>query len=506
MIKSDNNLIRAVSFNARNEIADKEFFDMLSQQGIEQYDPRLVPVRQILNSLKTDKSGVRKIDQKTLTRLLGEKRLLQQTIRKQQIIPDFSGFTATLDHIFNHVKKVRGGEVANYIPQLASVAPDLYALSICTIDGQVYSLGDHTTKFSLQSTNKPINYALALEELGEETVHRHVGKEPSGVSFNALTLNARGLPHNPLINAGAIMCSSLIQRQMAAAEKFDFILDVWQKLNGIDRPTFNNSMYLSEKSSADRNFALAYFMRENGAFPPNTNVEKVLDFYFQCCAIESNTDMLARAAATFANSGVNPFTNEKVLAPETVKKCLSMMHSCGMYDYSGEFSFRIGLPAKSGVSGAIWMVIPNLMGIAIYSPGLDECGNSLRGIKVAEELVSHFNFHHYDSLKVENAQKQDPRRKKYETKVNAVMSLVFAASAGDLDEMRRLHAVGVDLNESDYDGRTALHLAAAENQTEAVKYLLKNGAHRDPVDRWGATPLDDAKRARHKDIIALLEK
>ena len=180
------------------------------------------------------------------------------------------------------------------------------------------------------------------------------------------------------------------------------------------------------------------------------------------------------------------------------------MYSCGMYEYSGEFAFSIGIPAKSGVSGAIWLVIPNVMGIRIYAPNLAVNGNSIKGIAFAKELLRRYNFHNYDSLNFEMQNKKDPRRKKYETKTQEIMSLIFAASAGDLDEIRRFHSIGLDLNQGDYDGRTALHLAAAENQLEVVQYLITNGANTTPKDRWGKTPLSDAKKGKYNSIIEIL--
>lgn len=503
MIK-ETNFAALFDLNGDNKISEEAFFSLLRINGIKPFDPRLADVNEIIRSIKPDSSGVRNLDKKVLENILHEKKLIQQTLTHQNIIPNFPEFTQSVRAIYEKVKKNKTGETASYIPQLASVDPDLFSISICTIDGQVCSMGDAKHKFSIQSTHKPINYALALEEHGEEYVHSHIGKEPSGVSFNAITLNQEKLPHNPLINAGAIMSASLVRRDLDQASRFDYMLSIWERLNGIARPTYHNSVYLSEKNTADRNFALAYFMRENNAFPENTNVREALDFYFQCCSIEGDSNMLANVAATFANSGVNPFTNDRIFHPDTVKKCLSVMYSCGMYDYSGEFSFGIGLPAKSGVSGAVWIVVPNLMGIAIYSPRLDQNGNSVRGIEVAEELVKEFNFHNYDSLKIEDSTKKDPRLHKYESKANAILSLIFAASGGDMDEIRRLHAVGVDLNESDYDGRTPLHLAAAENQVEVVKYLLENGANKTAKDRWGATPIKDAKKTKNTDLVSLL--
>ncbi len=430
---------------------------------------------------------------------------VRKSLKGELILPDFEGFRNDISEIYEMVRQNNAGAVASYIPQLATVDPKLFAVSLCTVDGQEVSFGDHQTKFSLQSTHKPINYAIALEELGAEEVHQHIGKEPSGASFNELTLNRLGLPHNPLINAGAIMCAALIMRDLQAADKFERLQAIHERLHAYGRPSFNNSIYLSERETADRNYALAYFMRENGAFPGGTDIPSVMDFYFQCCSMESTSKQMARIAATYANSGINPFTNERVFGSQTVKSCLTMMNTSGMYDFSGEFAFTIGLPAKSGVSGAIWIVVPNVMGICIYSPLLDGNGNSVRGIQFATELLKRFNFHTYDSLNHEQDGKKDPRRKKYQTKATEVMQLIFAASAGDINEVKRIHNEGTSVNDADYDGRTALHLAAAENHLEVVRYLIAHGARTQAKDRWGGTPVTDAKRAGHNEIIQAIK-
>lgn len=487
------NLLKAFDLKGENQLTPHLFFETLRKQGILEEDPRIreLDFDQLLQGTSFSDSAK-------------DRRVIRKAVQREQIVPDFEDFTQSIQEIYNKVKGVKGGKVAEYIPQLSRVDQDLFAISVCSVDGQVFSIGDYKAPFSLQSTHKPVSYAIALEELGADIVHQHVGKEPSGVSFNALTMNQQGLPHNPLVNAGAIMSAALIRCKHNPADKFECILNIWKELNGLVSPTFNNSIYQSEKSTADRNFALAYLMKENKAFPEDIDINSVLDFFFQCCSIEVDTTFLARVGATFANSGINPFTNKKVFKPETVKNCLSMMYSCGMYDYSGEFAFTIGIPAKSGVCGATWLAIPNVMGICVYSPRLDQNGNSVKGIAFAEELIKRYNFHNYDSLNFETQNKKDPRRRKYETKTNKVMSLIFAASDGDLDEIRRLNSIGLDLNEPDYDGRTALHLAAAENQVEVVKYLLKNGVKRDPEDRWGATPIEDARRGNYQELINLL--
>jgi glutaminase len=308
-----------------------------------------------------------------------------------------------------------------------------------------------------------------------------------------------------MINAGAIMSCSLIKPEGKPAERFDYVLSVWEKLSKPAKPLFNNTVYLSEKQTADRNFALAYFMSEKKKFPQNTNLFETLDLYFQCCSIELTCEGMSLVAATLAKGGVNPVTGERIFDVNTVKNCLSLMNSCGMYDFSGEFAFTIGLPAKSGVGGGLMIVVPNLMGLCVWAPPLDHSGNSVKGVHVCRELVRNFSLHNYDSLVVGSAAKIDPRRKALDLKLNGVVALCWAASQGDVREIQQLLAAGVDLNEADYDGRTALHLAASEGHHDVVEFLLNHGASLEARDRWGNSPFDDAVRGDHKAIISLLE-
>jgi glutaminase len=301
------------------------------------------------------------------------------------------------------------------------------------------------------------------------------------------------------------MSCSLIDRENNSADRFDKVSKTWDALCGGKAVNFNNSVYLSERQTADRNFALAYFMREKNAFPEKTNLTETLEFYFQCCSIESTTYDLSLAAATLANAGTNPMTGDVIFKSSTVQNCLSLMLSCGMYDFSGEFAFKIGLPAKSGVSGALMLVIPNVMGISIWSPRLDELGNTVRGVEFCERLVERFSFHQYDSL-TGHSNKLNPRRKENEFMASKVMELIRSASHGDLDEILRLEAEGVSANSADYDGRTPLHLAACEGQIDIVRHLISKHVQLSPKDRWGNAPLDDAIKFENKEIITLLKE
>ncbi|MEE2743034.1 MAG: glutaminase, partial [Bdellovibrionota bacterium] len=238
----------------------------------------------------------------------------------------------------------------------------------------------------------------------------------------------------------------------------------------------------------------------------DTKLIETLEFYFQCCSIELTAEAMAVVSATLANSGICPVTQDKLFNPDTVKNCLSLMASCGMYDFSGEFAFTMGLPAKSGVGGGLMIVVPNLMGICVWSPPLDSMGNSVRGIDVCEKLVEKFNFHNFDSLIAGHSEKLDPRVNFNQASTDDIQSLLWASSKGSLREVQALVARGFDVNQADYDGRTALHLATSEGHFEMVQYLLAHNADAFAKDRWGGTPLSDAERVGNKEILDLLKK
>lgn len=473
----------------------------LERSGLLTTDPR---IRETMRALRA-RADLEPLTLADLAAILHhtEVPLIQRALRGEMVIPDFERFAGKLSTIFEFVRDYRGGEVAQYIPQLARVDPEMYALAVCTIDGQRFSTGDDAERYCVQSTCKPINYAIALDQLGLAAVHEHLGREPSGRSFNELTLNGRGLPHNPMINAGAIMCTSLIKPHASLADRFDFVMSTWKSLTGGERAGFDNSTYLSEKDTADRNFALAYFMREARAFPANTDLIATLDFYFMCCSITVTCQQMAVVAATFANGGICPLTSRRVLSSATTKHCLSLMYSCGMYDFSGEYAFTVGLPAKSGVSGSLFIVVPGVCGIAIWSPRLDKLGNSVRGVELSKRLVETFPFHTYAGL-VPDQRLMDPRRSSTVSAVEPAFLMCAAAARDDLAEIRRLIARGIDINSADYDGRTALHLAASEGHEELARFLIEQGARPAPLDRWGNTPLEDARRGGHAAVAAML--
>jgi glutaminase len=434
--------------------------------------------------------------------------LLNKIFSKNLIVPDFKTFCTGIIDIFNNVKKITNeGHVADYIPQLAKVDPNLFGISICTIDGQRFKYGDCDKYFCIQSGVKPLLYGLALEDHGSEKLLNYIGCEPSGVNFNNLSLNKNNLPHNPMINSGAIMSCSLLYQDKLSYERFETITDKLTELSGNFPWKFSNSVYLSEKDTADSNFCLAYMMRKYNSFPTNTNIQNTLELYFQTCSLEVNCDLLSIVGATIANNGVNVLTKKNIFKKENCKNILSLMLSCGMYDYSGKWAFDIGLPAKSGVSGCIYAIIPDFGCISVFSPLLDDIGNSVKGIQFFKQLIEKYQFHIFDSLSSDNInnKKINPRLIKSDHNRELTLKLLFAVSEGDISELKRLISVGGSENTKDYDNRSLLHIAASEGYNNIIKYLLKfSNVEIDITDRWGNTPLDDAKKYNHIEIIDLL--
>jgi len=494
-----------------------KFLTELEKTGIRRNDKRLNGlVKKLEKILDEEGSTGRSLESLVLNKevfrrvIQSDFQLISKAFKNQLIIPEFPDFCKVIKEIYEDCKQINTGNVASYIPQLARYDPSNWAVSICTVDGQRYSLGNVKTSFTLQSCSKPFTYAVCLNELGSEIVHQYVGQEPSGRMFNNLSLDFNNKPHNPLLNSGAIMSSALllnlVKPEMPMSEKFDLVMQYFGKMAGGEDIGFNNSVFLSERDTADRNFALAYFMKENKCFPKGFNLQECLDFYFQTCSMEVNCESLSVFGACLANEGTCPTTEEKVLSPHVVRDVLSLMHSCGMYNYSGQFAFKVGLPAKSGVSGALVLVVPGVMGIGLWSPPLDALGNTVRGVSFAEKFIERFNFHRFDNL-VHLSSKLDPRKHRYDVQKQSTISLLYSATTGDVTALRRFHAQGLDMSQQDYDKRTALHLASAEGHSDCVQYLVENcKVSLTAKDRWGFTPLIEAHRFHHKKVVNFLVK
>jgi glutaminase len=282
-------------------------------------------------------------------------------------------------------RKAEGGQKAGYAKKLAEADPDALALAITTAEGAEIAAGDTAASFTLQAAANPFTYAAVVEAVGSEAVHANVGVEPSGNAFHAIVLDAeKQRPQNPLTNAGAIAVCSLAPGK-GATERLLFLLDRFAAAAGRSRLKIDAAMLQAEKQAGDRNRAITCLLRNFGVVEDE---EAALDLYFQQCSIEVDIATLARMGATLANGGQSAWNETRVFAAATVRDTLSLMSTCGLHDESGRFAFEVGLPAKSGISGALLAVLPGSLAIAAFSPPVNGCGTSVRGLAAIKHLAA----------------------------------------------------------------------------------------------------------------------
>ncbi len=305
-----------------------------------------------------------------------------------------SPLRTVLRELYDKYRPLRDGKVADYIPELAKADPDSFGISVVTKDGQVFSAGDVKQQFTIQSISKPFVFGLALEMHGRDHVLSKVGVEPTGEAFNAIVLDeASNRPFNPMVNSGAVATADLIEGK-DFPERVSRLIGMFSKYCG--RQVYvDNTVFMSERATGHRNRAIGHLMLNFGMV--RDRIEESLELYFQQCSMMVSCHDLAVMGATLANGGLNPISGERAIEQRYVKYLLSIMLSCGMYDYAGEWAYRVGIPSKSGVAGGIVAVIPGVAGIGIYSPPLDAKGNSVRGIKVFEELSERFGLHAFET-------------------------------------------------------------------------------------------------------------
>jgi glutaminase len=298
-----------------------------------------------------------------------------------------------LDELYErHVDEHEDEVVEYYDPEAPEEEKESFGVSLVSTDGVAFETGDHDLPFPIQSISKAFVYGMALEDCGREAVLEKVGVEPSGEAFNSIEFDDKARrPHNPMVNAGALATTSLVLHGDEPEKCMERILA------GLRRYAANDSLHVDEELLAaqfedtDRNRAIAYLMRSQGMI--EGDVEAVLELYLRQCSVFVSTHDLGMMAATLANGGVNPETKERALEGRYVRDLLSVLYTCGMYDAAGQWAYEIGIPAKSGVSGGIMAIVPGKLGIAVYSPGLDEYGNSVRGVKVCEEISDRLGLH-----------------------------------------------------------------------------------------------------------------
>jgi glutaminase len=285
------------------------------------------------------------------------------------------------------------GKVADYIPELTKVPADGFGIAIASVDGAGAEVGDAETPFTIQSISKAFTFAMLLDLVGADETFKSVGVQPSGDPFNAITLDpGTNRPLNPMVNAGAIAVAGRLC-EVLGQSAFEEVLARLSDAAG--RPlAIDEAVFRSEHETGHRNRAIGHFLRAAGVF--NVPVDDVLDLYFRQCSILVTARDLAVMAATLANVGANPITSKEVFGVAAVRDTLAVMFTCGMYNASGDWARRVGLPAKSGVGGGVLAVVNRQLGIGIFSPRLDSAGNSVRGLSVCVGLGDEFGLHAFD--------------------------------------------------------------------------------------------------------------
>ncbi len=304
--------------------------------------------------------------------------------------PSHSPIERYLHALHAHFLALEEGTVATYIPELGKADPRWFGICIATVDGHVYEVGDSRLPFTIQSISKPFVYGLALEDRGKSTVLERIGVEPTGEPFNEISLEpGSGRPRNPLINAGAIAATSLVAGR-SPADRWARILALFELYAGRGL-ALDEAVYQSERETGHRNRAIGHMLRNFGILDEEPDAP--LDLYFRQCSISVTCRDLALMAATLATGGVNPLTRQRAIGEDSVDEVLSVMTTCGMYDSAGEWLYRVGFPAKSGVAGGVLAVLPGQFGIGVFSPPLDARGNSVRGVAVCSALSNELELH-----------------------------------------------------------------------------------------------------------------
>jgi glutaminase len=382
--------------------------------------------------------------------------------------------------------------VATYIPELAKADPRAFGICVATADGHVYEAGDTRTAFTIQSISKPFVYGLALEDRGGQAVRERVGVEPTGEAFNAIRLAPdTGRPLNPMVNAGAIATSGLVAGR-SPEDRLERLLAMLSLYAG-RRLEVDDAVYRSERDTGHRNRAIAHLLRNFSVL--GDDPELPLDLYFRQCSVSVSCRDLALMAVTLANGGVNPVTHERAIRGEIVPSVLSVMTSCGMYDYAGEWIYEVGIPAKSGVSGGVLAVLPGQLGIGVFSPPLDARGNSVRGVEVCRALSRDFELHflrlprparaalraRYDLRGARSKRQRSPaqereledagaRARVYELQGDLAFAAVEAVIRRVLDDARTADVAVVDLK-----GVTRIADGAASLLLDLVRGLSRRG-------------------------------
>ena len=300
---------------------------------------------------------------------------------------------STITRLYDEFRGNNSGALADYIPELAKVAPDQFGVALTSNQGMTVWMGDASQPFTIQSVSKALTFAMLLERVGRQETYKYVGVQPMAEPFNAITLNPQSnRPFNPMVNTGAIAVAGRL-RQLLGPSAFDQVLETIGRAAGRSLDV-DEQVFQSERETGHRNRAIGHLLRAVGVY--DVPVDEVLDLYFRQCSIRVTAIDLSIIGATMANLGVNPVTRKEVFGLDPVRDTLSTMFTCGMYDGAGDWSCKVGIPAKSGVGGGILAVVNRQLGIGVFSPRLDAVGNSVRGQLCCAALSREFGLHAFD--------------------------------------------------------------------------------------------------------------
>jgi glutaminase len=377
-----------VGIPAKSGLAGAVIAVVPGQVGLAAYSPLLGPHYKSVRGVRAIEEMSAKYDYHVFHRTKDQCALSEKA---DSILSRKGELASMLEDIHSKYLHITDGDIYTPDPDLKAGSREQFGISVVTVDGSIYEVGDSNDDFFIQSVSKLFAYGLALEDHGREGVLKKVDVEPTGDAYNAIIKleESSKRPHNPMVNAGGIAVSSLIKGSRPAV-RLNRILDMYALYAGrrlfIDAPAF-----AAEQDANDKNWAISYLLKNFGMI--DEDIKQTMDLYLQQCSAVINCCDLAMMGATLANDGVNPVTGKRAVNGDYIRDLLTVMHTCGMYDFAGEWAYSIGIPAKSGVSGCILGVVPGQMGIAVYSPPLDQRGNSIRGIKVFKELSKRLELH-----------------------------------------------------------------------------------------------------------------
>ncbi|KAJ8002964.1 hypothetical protein DPEC_G00164420 [Dallia pectoralis] len=490
------------SFASEGRVSMNQFFESVWNTGLHRTDPRIKDCYFHMRKLQ-DADGT--VDRNTFQRCVtGYVSLILKALQGRFVIPDFATFTDETQKLFIKCKQMSS------VKEKDRGDNTKWGVSICTVDGQRLSLGDWAEPCVLGEVSWPLVYGLAIDQLGVEAVHRYVGIEEFSKFDSPFALTKQGVPPSPFFETGAIITTSLLQLAACVGaeevEKYESVLNAVKKLCNKEHANLNCTSYQTLRKDSIRLHSLSFYLQEKKCFPENVDINASLDLMMQCASTEVTCESGAAMAASLANGGICPLSCDQVLSPLATKSMLSLMQVAGMNDYSRMFHFKTSVPAKSSKSGVMLAVVPGVLGLMCWSPDLDCFGNCRKAVQFCEDLISTFQLHSFD-IRTPFRQVLAYRQWKAESEGYQITNVLLAAFKGDMQSLQRYFLTGADVNAVDYDGRSALHVAASEGHSEIIRFLVENtGASYSLKDRSGNTPMQEAIKYSHEPAALLLKK